>query len=142
MNTISTRTHAILDFTTAGVALFFPRILGSSRPFRRAVTALALGKIGYALFTRHEGGIVKAIPMRTHLILDSIGGATLAALPFLMNERKHMTVVACALGLGAFDIAAAPMTEMEYKPRIRRRIPSLADTTTHEVRGLSQRTIA
>ncbi len=107
---ISTRTHAMLDYLTVGTMLAIPRLLGSSERFTRAVTMLALGKLAYAMLTRHEGGIVKAIPMKTHLALDIGGGAALAALPFLMDEDDPATVAAC-LGQGLFDIAAAPMTE-------------------------------
>jgi hypothetical protein len=107
---ISTRTHAILDYLTVGFALAFPRLLGCRREFTDAVTALALGKLGYAMMTRHEGGIIKAIPMKTHLALDAAGGAAMCALPFLCDEDDP-AAVACSVGMGLFDIAAAPMTQ-------------------------------
>jgi hypothetical protein len=112
---ISTRLHAFLDFATVGFALAFPRVLPCSRSTRNAITALALGKLGYALMTRHELGLVKLIPMRVHLALDSAAGAGLCALPFMLDEDDPATT-ACCVGMGLFDIAAAPLTETEMRP--------------------------
>lgn len=134
---ISTKTHGVLDYLTVGFALAFPRLLGCNRRFTNAVTTLALGKLAYAMMTRHELGLMKAIPMKTHLVLDSIGGATLTALPFLTDEDDP-AAMCCAVGMGIFDIAAAPLseTEMEHeKPQMPRenrerqwipRVPSLS----------------
>jgi hypothetical protein len=110
MKPISTRTHGILDYLTVGFALAFPRLLNCRKEFTNAVTTLALGKLAYAMMTRHELGLVKLIPMKTHLALDAMGGATLAALPFLTDEEDPRAI-ACAVGQGVFDIIAAPMTE-------------------------------
>ena len=110
MKPISTRTHAVLDLVTAGSMLAIPRVLGCSRRFTNAVTCLAVGKLAYALMTRHELGVVKAVPMKAHLMLDAIGGATLCALPFLMDEDDPATVALCA-GQGVMDIAVAPLTQ-------------------------------
>ena len=107
---ISTKTHGILDYLTVGFALTFPRMLGCSKEFTNAVTMIALGKLGYAMMTKHELGVAKVIPMKAHLTMDAVGGATLAALPFLMDE-DNPAAVACAVGMGLFDIAAAPITD-------------------------------
>jgi hypothetical protein len=117
---ISTRTHAFLDFATAGFAMAFPRALGASARFTNIVTTVALTKICYALLTKHELGVFKVLPMKTHLVLDTIGGAALCALPFMIDEDENCEVTACAVGLGLFDIAAAPITETDYEPRVER----------------------
>ena len=114
---ISTKMHGVLDYLTVGMMLGLPRMLGCKRSFTDAVTCLALGKLAYALFTRHELGAVKVIPMKTHLALDTAGGATLAALPFLMDEDDPAARTAC-VALGIFDIAAAPLTETRSVPAI------------------------
>jgi hypothetical protein len=112
MQVISTRTHGILDYLTAGFALAFPRLLRCSDEFTNAVTVLALGKLGYSMLTKHELGLVKVIPMKAHLAMDAVGGATMAALPFLTDEDDPRAV-ACAVGMGLFDIVAAPLTQTE-----------------------------
>jgi hypothetical protein len=110
MQVISTRTHGILDYLTAGAALLVPRLLGCNRKFTDAMTMLAVGKLGYSMMTRHELGLVKLIPMKVHLAMDTIGGATMAALPLLTDEDDP-TAAAFAVGMGIFDIAAAPLTQ-------------------------------
>lgn len=112
---ISTKMHGVLDYLTVGFALAFPRVLNCNRAFTNCVTALALGKLGYAMLTRHELGVKQLIPMKAHLIADAVGGATLCVLPFLTGE-DDLAAQACAVGMGAFDIAAAPLTETEQAP--------------------------
>lgn len=109
MKPISTRTHAMLDLLSVGTMLAIPRILHSRRPFTNVVTALAAGKLACALMTRHELGIVKALPMKAHLTLNAVGGAALCALPFLMDEDDPTTVALCA-GQGMLDITLVPLT--------------------------------
>ncbi|HEX8523478.1 MAG TPA: hypothetical protein VF669_14590 [Tepidisphaeraceae bacterium] len=109
---ISTKMHGILDFLTVGAFLTVPRLLPCKQETRDAITALALGKLGYALLTRHELGLYKLIPMKAHLVMDSVGGASLAAIPFVTDEDDFSTTAFC-LGMGMFDIAAAPMTETQ-----------------------------
>ena len=107
---ISSRTHAILDYMTVAKMLVIPRIFGAKPAVKNAVTAVALTKLAYAMLTDHEGGIVRKIPLKTHLVLDSIGGAGLAAIPFLLDEDNPM-VTWSLVAIGLFDIAAAPMTQ-------------------------------
>lgn len=114
MKPISTKTHAMLDYLTVGAFLALPRLMGSSREFTNAVTCGALGKLGYTLLTRHEGGVVKVIPMTAHLWLDAVMGAGLMAMPHFFDES-------CAArrafeALGAFDILAAPLTQTSHEP--------------------------
>jgi hypothetical protein len=107
---ISSRTHAILDYLTVAKMLAIPRILGARPAVTSAVTALALTKLAYAMLTDHEGGIIRKIPLRTHLMLDAAGGAGLIAVPFLLDEDNDI-VTWSLVALGLFDIAAAPMTQ-------------------------------
>jgi hypothetical protein len=111
---ISTFAHGVLDLATVGFALTYASLFSRSRLFSTAVTGLALGKLGYALATKHEIGVCKVIPMKTHLALDSFGGAALVALPFLTRERSAIATC-CAVAMGLFDIAAAPLTQTDDK---------------------------
>jgi hypothetical protein len=110
---ISTGAHAVLDYLTAGTFLALPSVLGFSKPLANAVRMVGAGKLVYAMATKHEGGIVKKIPMKTHLALDAIGGATLCALPFLLGEDESEETIATLCALGLFDIVAAPLTQTQ-----------------------------
>ena len=76
------------------------------------MTCMALTKLAYSLMTRHELGVVKKIPMKTHLVLDTIGGATMAALPFMVDEEDPQAIT-CCVALGMLDVAAAPLTQTQ-----------------------------
>lgn len=107
---ISTQTQAILDYTTVGFALAFPRVLKSSPVVRNVVTAIAITKLAYALITRQELSVAKVVPMKAHLAMDAVGGATLCALPFVAGEKDRRTILAC-VGMGLFDILVAPFVQ-------------------------------
>jgi hypothetical protein len=107
---ISTKMHAIMDLMTAGMALVLPRVMNCSDRLRNGVTAMALTKLAYGLMTRHELGLVKKIPMKTHLVLDTISGASMAALPFMVDEEDPQAIT-CCVAMGMLDVAAAPLTQ-------------------------------
>jgi len=113
---ISTRTHAVLDYLTIGSFLFLPRLLNFSKPVTTGMTAVGLVKLCYTLLTRHELGAYKLLPMKAHLAMDAAGGAMLCALPFMAGHEADDLETAVCAGMGAFDIAAAPLTETEMRP--------------------------
>ena len=115
---ISTKTHAFLDYLTITKFLLLPRVLGFSRTVTNGMTAVALVKLAYTLFTRHEGGLYKVMPMKAHLAMDVTGGAMLCALPFADEDADDTEIGVCC-ALGAFDIVAAPLTETEMSPTSR-----------------------
>ena len=108
---ISTKAHGVLDYLTIATFLTLPRVMGWSKGLTDGMTALALGKLGYTLFTRHELGLVKKLPMQAHLALDAAGGAALCAMPTLLGDEDDVGAQAACCALGLFDIAAAPLTE-------------------------------
>ena len=115
---ISTRTHGILDYATAGALLALPRLLGWSRPLSNAVSIAAIGKLTYSALTRHELGIVKVIPMTTHLVLDAIGGLAVTALPHIFGDdrRDGATSKFILSAIGLLDLAAVPATHTRSVP--------------------------
>ena len=112
MQKMPTHIHGVVDYVVGAALTMLPRALGWNKQLVNAMTMVALGKLGYTLFTRHELGAVKAIPMKAHLALDAMGGAAVCALPFLTDEDDMTATVVCA-SLGLFDIGAATTTETE-----------------------------
>jgi hypothetical protein len=108
---ISTKTHGVLDYLTIGTLFALPRAMGWSRQLTDGMTALALGKLGYTLMTRHELGLWKKIPMNVHLALDAAGGAALGAMPLMLGDEDDLGAQAACCALGTFDVLAATMTE-------------------------------
>ena len=109
---ISTRTHGVLDYLSAGTLLALPRALGWDRTVTGLLTAAGLGTLGYSLLTRYELGLLRVLPMKAHLTFDGLSGAMLAAAPLLLPEESK-GVAGALVGLGAFEVAASLLTETE-----------------------------
>lgn len=107
-NVIPTKTHAFIDYLTAGSLLTLPFAF-SSKANRGAETYLPVlvgaGVLAQSLFTGYEGGAKKKLDMRTHLKMDYVTGALLAASPFLFGFRKKSWLPHVAIGLSELAIA-------------------------------------
>jgi hypothetical protein len=103
---ISTKFHAVLDYVggilitaspwifgfynVGGAALFIPLVLRGLQIFM-------------VLFTNHEGGLIKVIPLQIHLIMDMLVGFILIVAPFLYNFYPLVFLPHVLLGLFAFS---------------------------------------
>jgi len=109
---ISTRTHGVIDYLAAGALIALPRAMGWSERVTTLLTGAGLGAVGYSLLTRYELGAAKVLPMRAHLALDALSGATLCAAPLVLEDEPS-EVKAALVGLGLFELAAALTTVPE-----------------------------
>lgn len=113
MRFIQTKTHGYLDyimgilliaspwlfdFADGGAAQWLPVILGASM-------------IVLALMTDYELGAVRKISMRTHLMIDMMSGALLAASPWIFGFADYVWEPHLILGL--LEVGAALMTKRE-----------------------------
>ena len=110
---IPTQAHAVLDYLTGGALVAAPRLLGLNGTTAGKVLDLAGGiATAQSLLTDYELGLVKAIPMRSHLTLDAASGAIVAASPWLFgfagNGRKYWLPHVI---VGATEILAAVTTK-------------------------------
>ena len=109
---ISTKTHGVLDYLTAGTLLTLPRALGWSPSVTNLLTGAAAGTLVYSLLTRYEFGVMRVLPMTAHLTLDAMSGALLCAAPALLPE-EDAAVSAALVGIGAFELGAALASKTE-----------------------------
>src|SRR3954452_19407841 len=109
MKPLSTRTHGVLDYLTAGLLLALPRALGWDRPVTCLLTGAAAGTLAYSALTRYELGPIKLLPMPAHLALDGASGARFVAAPAFLT-REPAGTRASLVGIGLFEIAAALLT--------------------------------
>jgi hypothetical protein len=109
---ISTLVHGMLDFTTAAMVATVPRRLGASPALSGLLTVKALGVLAYSLCTRYELGLIKALPMRTHLALDAMTGAGKCVLPLLFSNEPA-AVRLWLLGTGVFELFVTFSTDPE-----------------------------
>jgi hypothetical protein len=110
---ITTKTHGMLDYLSVPTLLILPRALHWGEKMTNLLTGAALGVLGYSMMTRYELGIFKVLPMKGHLAMDMVSGAMLAAAPFLLldEQERSGTMIGMLLGIGAFEIAAANLTQ-------------------------------
>jgi hypothetical protein len=110
MKPISTRTHGMLDFATAGALCIVPRLLRLDARVTMLLTAAGAGAVAYSLVTKYEYGLMPLLPMKGHLVLDAGSGLSLCAAPIVMGTQDPMARN-LLLGMGVWEIAAALMTQ-------------------------------
>jgi hypothetical protein len=110
MRFIPTRIHGVLDYLSGLLLIASPYIFGfaDGTIIQWLPQVLGLAAIFYAVFTDYELGLVRAMPMRVHLVLDIASGALLAASPWLFGF-DHIAFWPHVV-LGLFEIAAGLTT--------------------------------
>ena len=110
---IPTRVHGVLDYLMGLLLIVLPFLPGFPRVGTNAAAtwipvALGAGALVYSLVTNYELGLFRVLPMPVHLAFDFLGGALLAASPWLFGF--HHQVYLPHLVLGLFEIGAALFT--------------------------------
>ena len=116
---ISPKVHGIVDYLTAATLPCVARYMG----FDKTVTHLHDGVAGMigtlAATTDFEPGLIKAVPMKAHLMIDGITGAALLGVAAMMDE-EDCSARACTSSVGAFLIlqALCTRTRTQNKPQV------------------------
>lgn len=110
MRFIPTRIHGLMDYAMGVLLIVAPWLLGFAAGGAEAwvPVILGLGAIAYSLFTDYELGVVRKIPMTTHLGLDAGSGVVLAASPWIFGFADLVYLPHLILGL--IEIGAAATT--------------------------------
>jgi hypothetical protein len=114
---MSPMVHGILDYVTAAMLPICPRMLGFRRSTTHLIDAVA-GTVGAnELFTKNEVGLVKAMPMKTHLMMDCVTGGLLMATAAFMDEDEPLErlVVVC-IGVHLLTNACLTQRNSTYAP--------------------------
>lgn len=113
MKFLSTQIHGIIDYAFALLLLATPWLFGfvdiGTDPKSVIPILLGVGIAAYSLFTDYEWGAVRGIPMATHLWLDIIGGAFLAASPWIFGFAEEVYLPHLILGIA--EIGSAVVTK-------------------------------
>ena len=128
MRFIPTKVHGLLDYAMGILLIAAPWILGfaSDGAETYVPVVLGIGMLAYSLFTNYEMGAIKMLSMRTHLMLDLLGGLFLAASPWIFGFADYVYLPHLILGIA--EMGAALMT---------RREPGTSHTRTHHHGGMS-----
>lgn len=109
---LSTHSHGVLDYFVSAALTALPHALNCGKPAAGLLRAAGVGAGIYSMMTDYERGLIKVLPMKAHLTLDALSGATLIAASLLLDEERPEVRAAMA-GIGAFEIAAAAMTSQD-----------------------------
>ena len=123
MRFVPTRLHGVIDYLWGVALLAAPWLFGFSDVPAATWIAIAFGAgaILYSALTAYELGLLRLLPMSLHLILDGLGGAALAASPFLFGFADRVYLPHLLFGL--FSVAACLVTRTEPVLATGRRAP-------------------
>jgi len=87
MALISTKLHGILDYTVGMLLVVSTYVLelGTGGPQTWLPLILGFSTLTYSLLTNYEAGPVKLLPMKAHLLLDTISGVLLITGPWIFH---------------------------------------------------------
>ncbi|HJQ75253.1 MAG TPA: hypothetical protein VJ814_10215 [Gaiellaceae bacterium] len=134
MRFIPTSVHGAVDHVVGPALVLAPTLLRLGRTSPEGLTARAVGSVEsvYSNLTDYELSVKNVVPMKVHLALDAVGGATLALVPQLTGARKRGKKHWLPhLALGAMEIGMAAFTKTEQPRPVDRRakkIKKLAKT--------------
>ena len=116
MRFIPTRVHGLLDYLVGLLLIAAPWVFNFARGGAETWVPVALGAgaLVYSVFTDYELGLVRRLPMRTHLTLDLLSGLLLAASPWLFGFSEFVWLP--HLVLGVLEVGASLMTKTVSAP--------------------------
>ena len=111
MRVIPTRVHGLLDYLVGLLLIAAPWVFNFARGGAETwvPVALGVGALVYSVFTDYELGLVKRLPMGTHLTLDLLSGLLLAASPWLFGFSEFVWTPHVVLGV--LEVGAALLTK-------------------------------
>jgi hypothetical protein len=107
---MSPMVHGILDYVTAATLPICPRMLGFRQSTTHLIDAVAGTVAANEIFTRNEVGLVKAMPMKTHLMMDCVTGGLMMATAAFMDEDEPLERLVVA-GIGIHLLTNACLTQ-------------------------------
>jgi hypothetical protein len=110
MRFLPTAVHGAIDYLWGFSLLASPYVFGFADGGRGQWVAMIFGAgaILYSFVTAYELGALRILPMEAHLILDGIGGAALAASPWVLGFADRVFWPHLLFGL--FSVAASLVT--------------------------------
>jgi hypothetical protein len=129
---IPTSVHGTIDHVVGPVLVAAPTLLGLGRTSPEGLTARAIGgaQAVYSNLTDYEMSMKNVVPMRVHLALDAVGGATLALVPALTARKRGKKNWLPLVALGAFELGMAALTKTEPPKTKAGRVAHLAKLVT------------
>ncbi len=116
---ISRKMHGLLtDYPYIALVSTAPATVGFSdnKPAATLARVLSSGILASSLFTRAEWGLFRTMSYKTHLVIDTLGGATALVAPWLFGFAKNTRARNTFLVMGAFGLMAGLLSKPEEMP--------------------------
>jgi hypothetical protein len=113
MRLIPTAVHGVIDYLAGLILIASPWLFNFADGGAAMWVPVSAGIIMLvaSAFTDYELGMVRQIPMSTHLMLDGILGLFLAASPWLFQFSEFVWVPHVVFGLSEFAGSLMPQTQ-------------------------------
>ena len=114
MKFLTSKLHGLGDYAAAIVLIVAPFILGLDEQSVIAhwfSVAGGAGLVAYSLATDYTFSAVKAIPFKTHLLLDSLVGIAFVILPFVLSLDGIAFIYMIVMGTGVLLVVAVTQTD-------------------------------
>ena len=110
MRFLPTRIHGAIDYLWGAVLLASPWVFGfaDGGAAQWIIVVFGVGAFVYSALTEYELGLLRLLPMPLHLVLDGLGGALLAASPWLFGFADRVYWPHLVFGL--FAVVASLIT--------------------------------
>ena len=110
--------HGMIDYAVGAILIAAPFLFGfdDGGVAQWATIAMGLIAIAYSLFTRYELGVIRILPMRSHLGIDLAFAVVLAALPFLFGFADQVWLPHAVLGAASLVVTSLTWAALRAKP--------------------------
>lgn len=116
MKLISSKAHGVIDYIAAPLIFALPRLLKFPKRLVTMFTFVAAFHALYSMFTKYELGLVKVLPYKGHLALDTaLATATVAAPVMFTEARPRVAPFVVAMGIVEGLITAASIISRPKK---------------------------
>lgn len=149
MRFIPTSVHGAIDHVVGPTLVLAPTLLRLGRTSPEAIAAEAVGGSGvvYSNLTDYELSLKNVVPMKVHLALDAIGGATLALVPQLTGARRrgkkhwlpHFAIGVLEVGMAALTKTSPPKAKTGRAAKMAKLVASakgVRGVAEHAVRAI------
>ena len=111
MRFLSTRVHGAADYFMAVLLIAAPWLFGFAEGGAETwvPVIIGIGAIAYSLVTAYEMGVVSAIDMKTHLVMDMAAGLVLIVSPWVFGFADYVWIPHVIFG--ALEVGAAMVTQ-------------------------------
>jgi|CXWL01.1.fsa_nt_gi hypothetical protein len=92
MKFINSKAHACLDYFVVTCFLLAPSFLGFSQLPAQIAYALGVVHLALTLLTNFPGGMLKAVPLYVHAIIEFIVAVVLIPLPWVLDLSAEIPV--------------------------------------------------